>query len=920
MLTIRAMSNGTGYAKKYLEQSDYYSENEKVAGQWYGKGAEQLGLTGEVEHEQFERIRQGLHPETGEKLRQRTSADRTAKDGTTQSHGRNLYDMTWSAPKSLSLLAILTGDERLIEAHERAVEAALAETERHAATRVRINGQQGDRITGNLVIARYTHFENRWLSPQLHTHTVAVNISHDAEEGRWKALQASGIYQRRSFLTEVYRNILAAGVQEAGYQIENREPVKGRDMGFEIKGVPQPLIEKFSEGINQREQVIDAFKKKHGREPSETQIANEMRKARPKKKTYTTAEVRAQQQERLTADERRTLAQVREQADRNRSRVQTHSAEASLQYALDHVFERVSVAPDHVILSEALKHGRGGVNLKDLRSTLAKLEADKGILYIEGQIATRAALERERDMINLINRGVAKHERLGKGLTDFEISARLNAGQRQAIDFVLNSCDFAVNVEGAAGAGKTRMLNELRRSLQASGRLMLALAPTLSGAEELQKEGFKNAATVESLLQNKDAHMHLTGRAIILDEAAMVSGRQMHELLKLASRYDARMVFTGDIRQLQSVEASDALRILLKESHLANASVALKEVQRQQAKEYKEAIEALRESPAKGLEMLGKMGAVREVGLLDRAEAVAEAYRKAKGKTIVVCPTHEEIGRVTTAIRADLRGQGKLGAEAKLDRLNPLNFTEAQKTDARNFTPGHVLVFHRGTKDARKYESFTVIGQDGHSVEARNEQGRTIHVTRKQAKSFGVFERQGIDVAAGDWLSIQANVRDDAFKFTNGERVKVAHVNEQGGIVLDDKRTIPHNFRQFTHGYAITAHRSQGKTVDEVIISGERFNKELFYVAASRGKHRITIFTGDKEQLHQSIGVSGERMSALELLRQSARTVDRTRFAERTPTVLEMIGKVMQKIWDNVPRILFGEQYAPERGGRELGR
>ena len=116
MLTSRVMRNGAGYAKKYLEQSDYYAEGEKVTGQWFGKGAEKLGLAGEVRHEQFERLRVGLHPETGEKLRQRKSP---AKDGS-KDHARNLYDFTFSAPKSISIMAILDGDERLMAAHDRA--------------------------------------------------------------------------------------------------------------------------------------------------------------------------------------------------------------------------------------------------------------------------------------------------------------------------------------------------------------------------------------------------------------------------------------------------------------------------------------------------------------------------------------------------------------------------------------------------------------------------------------------------------------------------------------------------------------------------------------------------------------------------------------------------------------------------------
>jgi conjugative relaxase-like TrwC/TraI family protein len=200
MLTIHAMSNGTGYAKKHLEKNDYYAEGERVVGQWFGRGAEKVGLSGHVELEQFERVRQGLHPETGEKLRQRKSADRTDRNGNKQSHGRNLYDFTFSAPKSLSIMAIVGGDGRLIEAHDRAVKEALAEMERWAATRVRADKENGNRVTGNLIVACYRHDSSRSLDPQIH-HCVAANMTHDAVEDRWKALQASGIYERRAFLS-----------------------------------------------------------------------------------------------------------------------------------------------------------------------------------------------------------------------------------------------------------------------------------------------------------------------------------------------------------------------------------------------------------------------------------------------------------------------------------------------------------------------------------------------------------------------------------------------------------------------------------------------------------------------------------------------------------------------------------------------
>jgi conjugative relaxase-like TrwC/TraI family protein len=304
MLTIRVMRNGAGYAKKHLEQNDYYAEGEKVKGQWLGKGAEKLGLTGNVRSEQFERMRQGLHPETGEKLRQRRSP---TKDGAKESHARSLYDLTFSAPKSISIMAILGKDERLLNAHDRAVKEALAETERFAATRVRAKKQDVDRTTGNLIVAAYRHDSSRRLDPQIHTHCVAANMTFDAEEQKWKALQAGGIYDRRAYASEVYRNVLANEVLKLGYEIEIHQ------RGFEIKGVPQKLIQEFSQGSKEREAAVAEFVKRNGREPTDNEIAVLVRESRPDKLiNISTAEVRKQQFERLTPEGARTLAHVRE--------------------------------------------------------------------------------------------------------------------------------------------------------------------------------------------------------------------------------------------------------------------------------------------------------------------------------------------------------------------------------------------------------------------------------------------------------------------------------------------------------------------------------------------------------------------------------------------------------------------------------
>jgi len=599
VLTIRAMSDGKGYAARYLAQSDYYAEGERVLGHWKGRGGELLGLSGPVQTEDFEAVRQGLAPRTGEFLRQRHSADRVA-DGTPLAQARHLYDFTISAPKSVSIMAILGGDERLMAAHEKAVAEAVEELETHAASRVRRAGANEDRTTGNLILAIYHHDSSRELDPQIHTHAVAANLTYDGSEGRWKALQASGIYERRAYLTEVYRNCLAREVRALGYQIENRREVKGRDGGFEIRGVSPVLLRKYSQRSLQRDQAIQQFVERNGRQPTDREIAVLVRETRAEKLVeISTQEVRARQRARLSPEEAAELARLR-----NECHVRPRpgaSAEQSLQYAEAHIFERVSVARGHEVLTEALRHGRGEVNRTELEGLLALQESFGAILQDGGEIATTESLQREREMIDWVNQGIGKCEPLGDN-QQFVASDRLRPEQKHAVKFILGSRDQAVNMRGAAGTGKTATLKELRRGLAEAGREVLALAPTMSAVEELQKIGFAQAITTERLLHDERMQAMLRGKVVILDEAGMVSGRQMWEMLRLARRQSARLVFSGDTKQIQSVEAGDALRVLERESRLK--SVALAQVQRQTRKEYREVIQELRRNPERGFQKL----------------------------------------------------------------------------------------------------------------------------------------------------------------------------------------------------------------------------------------------------------------------------------------------------------------------------
>jgi conjugative relaxase-like TrwC/TraI family protein len=916
MLTIRAMSDGKGYSSRHLEHSDYYAEGERVVGKWLGRGAEMLGLQGPVRREDFEALRQGLDPRSGEFLRQRQGADRVDAEGETRSRARHLYDFTFSAPKSVSIMAVLSGDERLREAHTNAVAAALRELESHAGARVRQHGANRDRTTGNLAVAVYEHDTSRELDPQLHTHAVAANLTYDGAEARWKALQAGGIYERRAYLTEVYRNALACQLRRLGYEIEDRRDDRGRDTGFEIRGVRRELLTRFSQRSQQRDDAIREFVERTGRQPTDNEIAVLVRETRADKLVeISTAELRAQQKGRLTLEESQTLSALRE--GRTAAELPRSSAERSLRHAQDHMFERVSVARDHEILTEALRHGRGCVDAAELKGALAARELAGQLLREGGEVATLESLHRERDMITFVNRGIGAFDPLGDG-RKFIASDRLRPEQKKAVEFVLNSRDRTVAISGAAGTGKTATLQDLRRGLIEAGRKVVALAPTMSAVAELRAVGFSEAITVEGILQDQQRQTSLSNGVIVLDEAGMVSGRQMSELLQLAERNGARIVFTGDTRQIQSVEAGDALRILETESRMKSTS--LREVQRQTDRGYRGAIEELRRDPASGFQRLEEIGSVREVPWNERAAVVAEAWENAQTSharsVLVVCATHDEIDKVTEVVRECRKRVGKLSDARRLSRDVPLGWTTAQKSDCRNYRSGQVLGFHRAIKGIDRNTTVEVVRADSRGVVVRSADGAERTLTRKQARSFEVYERKVIEVAAGDQLLFTANRRQTGFHATNGEIVRVDHIDHYGRICLGDGRVVPRDYTYLAHGYAVTAHRSQGKSVDEVIVSADAMNRELFYVAASRGRERVTVVTSDAGALRESVGRTAARQSATELARKTLLRMDRG-IRRGFAAACDLVRHARQQPAPGVERAI--RQLAPERQRHEHG-
>jgi ATP-dependent exoDNAse (exonuclease V) alpha subunit len=408
----------------------------------------------------------------------------------------------------------------------------------------------------------------------------------------------------------------------------------------------------------------------------------------------------------------------------------------------------------------------------------------------------------------------------------------------------------------------------------------------------LRKEGF-DATTLATLLQ--DSRLDLPGKTmVVLDEAGAVGIDDMRRLLETAKRN--RLVLCGDTGQHASVARGDALRII--EEYSPFTFGRLTQLRRQRRADYRRVVElAAKHETAEAFAELERLGCVTELDRDEVQRAAASAYLTAAqgGKSaLLVAPTWAEIEAVTEQVRKELKARGQLGNDEQEFRVfDSLSWTEAQKRDARHYQSGQVLRFIRRAGRFARHEMVEITGVKGDVLQVCRKDGSVVSLKpgRRVASSarLDVGEARTLKVAAGDKLLLQAN---RSRQFVNGELVEVRAV--EGEIIgLTDGRTIPVDYRTFTHGYAVTSHAAQGKTADAVfVVASSRslpaVHCQQFYVSVSRGRDRCQVFTDDKELLRARVTRSSARLAAVEAIAGSRGRVKPLAYdvARRLRTVL----------------------------------
>lgn len=891
MIQSTASKHAKSYFSNSLNQADYFINDVELQGKFFGKLCERLGISGTASKDVFYALCDNKNPLTGDKLSPRNKTNRTIG-----------YDISYHAPKSVSIVHALTGDNKILTAFEKAVRETMVDIEAEAKVRVRKNGVYEDRASSELVWAEFIHQTSRsagdGITPDmhLHAHNFVFNLAYDEKEQCFKAGKFREIMEKMPYFQSVFHKRLADEILKLGY------PVKRTENSFEITSVPESVIRHFSK---RTDQIGKVAKEKGITDPKALAQLGALTRAKKQKglsmqdlrddwKKQITELPNATSHEKSHSEQDDPVKQLQveefiQPQKMNLGSVAIHSAEAIIDYSLNHCFERASVVPDTAIMAEASRFALGNtsVSVEAIQETFKK---DTRVLSIrrgtKNLCTTKAVLMEERKMVDLANKGIGTQVPLYEQVPEF---SGLNEEQEKALSFLLTTKNQVSILRGAAGTGKTTLMKEARRWIEQKGKKIIAVAPTAEASRGvLRSDGFIEAETVAKLLQDAEMQNSLYGQYLWVDEAGLLSSSQMLSILELASKQNARVILGGDTRQHRAVHRGDALRILSSVGKLKPAEVS--KVLRQKNSLYLQAVESLSNGQVgKAFDQLDLLGAIKCYDRDNPLEGLVKDYMKAvksRHSTLVVSPTHKEGRKVTEALRLALRKAGKIGKKETLVRqLTSTSFTTAEKQDVQNFIKGQVIQFNQNYKGVKRGSSWTVRAVKDSKVIISNIVGHSIELPIDRPEHFDVFTESKIGLSKGDTVRITRNGFDQKNRrVDNGMTLKVRSVSEDGSVVLQhpvskNKYNFPADHGHIDHAYCLTSHASQGRTVDEVFISQPAAtfgatDLKQFYVSVSRGKKAVHLYTDDRQLLMECASELGDRQSALELMNSEKPTVN----------------------------------------------
>lgn len=880
------------YANK--EQA-YYTQNQEVTGQWQGKLAEKMGLTGAVTAEQFQRISEGFHPQTGEALVQHKNT-REGAESKTAEH-RAGWDATFSAPKSVSLTAIVGEDHRVRTAHREAVTAALNEMERYV--HARMGGNLPTQNTGKWAVAKFEHDSSRpvdgYAAPQLHTHAFFFNATQ-TPDGKTRALNPQAIFTAQSVGTSVYQAELTYRLSRMGYQFES-----GKSGAPEMKGYNAEYLAFQSARSKQIQDHLET-NDVEGKEAAKiaARATRENKQALPPEQqramnAHVAARFGNQERAVMAAAQNNTHDVVRTASE------DAGAAQRAVTFATRKVFERESHVTEGVLLREALNRAVGQVRFEDLRRDIDRRIQSGELVSIEsnrpGHVPSYTSSELirlERANLQMLHEG---QEQKAPIVGPHELPAiadrygNLNENQRAAVEQTVLSRDQISAIQGSAGTGKTTSLAALRTIAEERGYVVEGFAPTSRAAQQLSAAGIENSTLQKHLARGEQPD---TGekRLYFLDESSLASTRQLNEFLSRLHSQD-RVVLIGDIRQHQAVDAGTPFQQL---QAGGMQTAILDKIVRQSNRDLKETVEHLvKGNTDAAFGKLEAAGAIHEIrSASERKQQLANDYVNRTGHVLVVAPDNQSRYELNALIHQEMQKAGRVATDehAVTIRIARQDLTGADREWAAKYRMGDEIRFGKGSAklgfERGAYVTVTAIDSAKNELAVQGADGSERTYDPQRLKGVTVYRSEERSFCTGDRVQFTAPQKELAAVHTEGREERITHgvANREGGTIaaidtamdelrirLDSGGMVRVSAKEKQHldlGYAVTSHSSQGQTSDAVLVYADNaktnpalINERLFYVAISRARESAEIYTDNSAQLKEALGREVSKTSAL---------------------------------------------------------
>jgi len=880
MLSIGKVSSGSA---SYYSKDNYYAKDsaERVVPQsdWFGQGAKAAGLSGPVDVAAFAKVMAGQVP-GGPLLGRTVEGEHVHQPG---------QDLTFSAPKSVSILTEVLGDKAAGAAHDAAVRAALGHVERNVLqTRIFDPASKTQLPAGNqkMVAALFRHDVSRALDPQTHTHAVVANMVQ-GEDGKWRSMHSPSLYQAKMLVGLIYRGELAANLKEAGHAI-HADPRHGF---FEVAGVPDRLIEAYSTRSGEIETALAECG-----DTSAEAAAKAALITRASKQGVDRADLTSLWQEKAKSAGI-DLGDVKARTAEPNLPLKSLTATDILAHVIASTMERSAAVPKTALQVEALKLAVGEVRPLAMLDAVEKaietgrLIEGKGPL--EGQLTTPEAVQREQATIAAMEAGNGAVDPIATG-PQVERQLRgtiLSAEQKAAVTHMFASPDRTIGVQGNSGTGKTTLLAPLPEIARQRGLSVIGLAPTHTARHELGETGMDAQTLQRFLTRNAGKTPDLAGHMLILDESSMASTSDVKALIDLANQGKAaRLVLLGDAKQIEAVGAGAPFR-QLQARGMATALVT--ETRRQRDPTLKASIEALAAGKLEAA-WQGVKGGIVEVNGGDMARTVADTWLGLSGPeraaTAIIAQTHAQRSAITAHLREGLKAEGYLGAESTtLDTLKSAAMTGAEKAQAFSYRPGQTVVFRNGDRGQgfARGARWQVEGIDRAAGTVTLSDGQTTRTWSPgdtKPSCLEVFDRRQIEIAERDLVRFTRT--DPAAGLINGDRARVDAITDrhvaltsEDGDALKIARGDP-ALAHIDHGWTSTLHAVQGQSHDRIIAAMDAGHAHLthqkaFYVAVSRARDGVTVITDDGALLKDTLErQTGEKIDALDIAPGGDRSVD----------------------------------------------